>query len=116
MTDNRLLTDEEQALISQEYPGYWAIEYPRAVAKAQRDLTASIKDAELRRAIETISACHEGELETAREKCQARVERIKKEIEDKATHTYEKGDNDSMLTIWYSVWQALWKEEGIDGS
>ena len=30
-----LLSDKEQALISQEYPGYWTIEYPRAVAKAQ---------------------------------------------------------------------------------
>ena len=39
-----------------------------------------IKDAELRRAIETTSICHEGELQTKDEECQQKVEGIKQLI------------------------------------
>ena len=89
--DDRLLTDEELGDLLDLYKEYT---YPcsdgsktstidcHEVVKAQRDLTASIKEAEARRAIETISACHEGKLGAAREECQAEIEELFKVIED----------------------------------
>ena len=46
-----VMSDREQALISQEYPGYWTIEYARAIAKAQAEISFKAGQEEERRFI-----------------------------------------------------------------
>lgn len=78
--ENRLLTYQE--LLDLFPKGETIIESAcDRITKAQDAKTASTKDAELRRAMETISTCHEGELAQKDAKCQQRVENILREIE-----------------------------------
>ncbi len=64
------------------------IEGRRAIAKAQRDLTASIKDSE----------------------CQERVERVKRGIEKIAESCPEEPIGKLSKSL---VWQVFWEREGV---
>lgn len=93
----RLLTDEEiKQACRNAYVWYPVVSTAhRNIAEAQRDLTASIKDAE----------------------CQERVERIFREMEacmGEDITEYRDG-HVSYLTIPADTWQALRKKEGVDG-
>lgn len=123
----------------------------REIAKAQRGLTASIKDAECHKRVQAVeetlqklyqeaqdkwmddvlqqeAECQSkieqtikddadrcaGYLKLAREECQQRVERIFREVESKWGWAYGMWESeDKIMSIKYSNWQALKKQEGV---
>ncbi len=115
--DEGLLTDEE---IKDAKIGHVAIlvrgkplvySFDRAVAKAQRDLTASEKDAECQEKIDQIvkddaDRCA-GYLKMAREECSESKERIFREIEDSVWFKQPSWPKESFIE-W---WQALKEKE-----
>jgi len=111
--ESRLLTDEEIKTIiikAECSPGtrlsdiaIRASEY--RLIESQRDLTASIKDAEIAELKEQVEYMHdvwEILIEVTETECQERVERIKRELED-ITH--------SPFGINERRWQAVWERE-----
>lgn len=85
------------------------------IAKAQRDLTASTKDLECQQKIETIYnpdyLDFKKGVAAEKEPCQARVERIKREITENAQETEINGELQWFIPS--AKMEALWKEEGI---
>jgi len=74
----------------------------------QRDLTSSIKDAEIAELKEQVEYMHEAWevlIEVTEAECQEKIARIRRELEEMFEPTVP-------MSISYEKWHAYWEEEG----
>lgn len=124
---DKLLTKAEMSAINNAQPLEAKYgEVFEAIAIAQRDLTASIKDAEFTNEKDAIHTAHnklhQDKVDAVKAECQARIENLIKEIENQmivknAIRPYfggkPKKEQLRLMSIWEEDWIVLKKQAGV---